>query len=167
VPTSPQRAYLLQISEKQAMYVSYRIGLKVYWIRKAISLHPAETLISDGKMLVRARCGNRVAKLPLDAGSPLEPPQQDFDQPYAAMIAVPTASPVLTTSPSNLPTPNTKRKKWWVLPLLAAPLAGRDPDSSSHQPLAVTPEPGMTLLLASGLEQCIGASDNSAGKASH
>jgi hypothetical protein len=146
-----QRAHLLQVSEKQAMYVSYRVGQKIYWTRRTVSLHPGETLISDGKMVVRARCGNRVAKAPLDAGSPLEPPQEDFDQPYGAMIAVPTALPVLATSPSSLPAPITKKKKkWWVLPLFAAPLGGLDPASSSHQPLAVTPEPGMTLLLLSG-----------------
>lgn len=146
-----QRAHLLQVSDKQAMYASYRIGQKIYWTRKRVSLHPGETLISDGNIVVRTRCGNRVAEKPLDAGSPLEPPQEDFDQPYAAMIAVPTTSPVLTTSPSSLPAPITKKKKYWVLPLFAAPLVGLDPGSSSPQPLAVTPEPGTTLLLVSGL----------------
>ena len=146
-----QRAHLLQVSNKQAMYASYRIGQKVYWTRKRVSLHSGETLISDGTIVVRTRCGNRVAEKPLDAGSPLEPPHEDFDQPYAAMIAVPTTSPVLTTSPGSLPAPITKKKKYWVLPLFAAPVAGLDPGSSSPQPLAVTPEPGTTLLLVSGL----------------
>jgi hypothetical protein len=45
-----------------------------------------------------------------------------------------------------------KSKKWWVLPLFAAPFAALPgSDHSSSAPLAVTPEPGMTLLLASGL----------------
>jgi hypothetical protein len=149
-----QHARLLQVSQKQAMYVSYRIGQKVYWTRKKIALHPGETLISDGRMTVRARCGNRVASAPLDPGSPLEPPEADFNQPYAAMIAVPNASPALTASPATLPATVAKKRKWWFLPLFAAPLGGlADPGGSSltHDPLAVTPEPGTTLLLVSGM----------------
>jgi hypothetical protein len=42
-----RRAHLVQLSEKQAMYVSYRIGDKVYWTRRKVSLHPGETLITN------------------------------------------------------------------------------------------------------------------------
>src|SRR5271167_74906 len=59
-----QLAHAVQVSNRQAMYVSYRIGNKVYWTRKKIWLHPGETLITDGKIVARARCGNRVAKAP-------------------------------------------------------------------------------------------------------
>ena len=66
-----RRAHLVQVSEKQAMYVSYRIGDRVYWTRRKVTLHPGETLITDGTIVARARCGNRVAQVPLDTGSPL------------------------------------------------------------------------------------------------
>lgn len=150
-----QHARLMQVSQKESMYVSYRIGQKVYWTRKKVAIRPGETLISDGRMTVRARCGNRVAATPLNSGSPLEPPAEDFDRPYEAMITAPeTAAPVLTAAPSSLPGPTAAKRKWWLLPLFAAPLAALgDPGSrsSAHDPLAVTPEPGSMLLLVSGM----------------
>jgi hypothetical protein len=151
-----QDARLIQVGQKQSMFVSYRIGQKVYWTRRKLPLHPGETLVTDGNITARTRCGNRVAKAPLDTGSPLEPPEEAFNQPYAALIAAPTIDPskadpgLAPLAPSSVVT---KSKKWWVLPLLAAPFAGL-PDSGhspSESPLAVTPEPGMSLLLISGL----------------
>ncbi len=55
-----QHAHLVEVSGKQSMYVAYRKGDKVYWTRKKIALHPGEKLISDGKIMARTRCGNRV-----------------------------------------------------------------------------------------------------------
>lgn len=150
-----QHARLVQVAQKESMFVSYRIGQKVYWTRKKLPLHPGETLVTDGNITARTRCGNRVAKVPLDTGSPLEPPEEAFNQPYAAMIAAPDPDPA-RADPGPAPMLPTsvaqKSKKWWVLPLFAAPFAALPgSDHSSSAPLAVTPEPGMTLLLASGL----------------
>lgn len=151
-----QRAHLTQVAQNESMFVSYRIGQKVYWTRRKIALHRGETLVTDGNITVRTRCGNRVAKVPGDTGSPLEPPEDAFNQPYTAMIAAPDPDPA-KADPG--PTPllpasvAKKSRKWWLLPLFAAPV-GMLPDSghsSSESPLAVTPEPGMSLLLFSGL----------------
>ena len=150
-----QKAHLVTVAQKESMYVSYRIGKKVYWTRKKIALHSGETLISDGSMTVRTRCGNRVAATPLDTGSPLEPPEEAFNQPYAALIAAPEIVPS-KADPGPIPSLPTsiasKSRRWWVLPLFAAPFAALPhSDSASGAPLAVTPEPGLSLLLASGL----------------
>jgi hypothetical protein len=150
-----QRAHLVQVSQKQSLFVSYRIGQKVYWTRKKLPLHPGETLVTDGNITARTRCGNRVAKVPGDSGSPLEPPEEAFNQPYAALIAAPTIDP-MNADPGPaplLPSSVAKNsKKWWVLPLFAAPFAALPhSDHASDTPLAVTPEPGMSLLLISGL----------------
>lgn len=151
-----QRARLIQVAQNESMFVSYRIGQKVYWTRRKLPLHSGETLVTDGNITARTRCGNRVAKTPLDTGSPLEPPEEAFNQPYAVLIAAPTTDPS-KADPGLAPlTPSSvvsKSRKWWVLPLFAAPFAAL-PDSShssSETPLAVTPEPGMSLLLISGL----------------
>jgi exosortase/archaeosortase family protein len=45
-------AHLVPVSEKQLIYVAFRKGDKVYWTRKKVALHPGETLISDGKIVV-------------------------------------------------------------------------------------------------------------------
>ncbi len=150
-----QRAHLVQVGQNESMFVSYRIGQKVYWTRKKIALHRGETLVTDGNISVRTRCGNRVAAVPADTGSPLEPPEEAFNQPYGAMIAAPVPDPA-RADPGPAPLlPSSvvkKSRKWWLLPLFAAPV-GMLPDSghSGSDPLAVTPEPGMSLLLFSGL----------------
>jgi hypothetical protein len=144
------RARLVQASEKEAMYVSYRIGDRVYWTRRKVSLHAGETLITDGKIMARARCGNRVAMLPLDTGSPLEPSTDELEQPIVLRDSLPTL-PALTavnTAPTKLPAAVVPPAKggWWFIP---PPIYV--PTGSSGGPLAVTPEPGSILLISTGL----------------
>lgn len=145
-----QRARLVQVSEKQAMYVSYRIGDRVYWTRRKVSLHPGETLITDGTIVARTRCGNRVAPAPLDTGSPLEPSADEIEQPFILRDPVPLPPALATQNsvPDKLPPAVTAAKKggWWFIP---PPVYV--PSGSSGGPLAVTPEPGSLLLISSGL----------------
>jgi hypothetical protein len=159
-----QNARLVTVAEKQSLYVAYRKGDKVYWTRKKIALHPGETLISDGKIVARTRCGNRVSVAPLGPQGIIDPLESDFDQPlfsnemvtnaaepkpeaYAAVI--PSAQPEV----GNALQPKNHRKSFAPL-LFLPPLAGLAAGSSSpssHTPLAVAPEPGTMLLLSSGL----------------
>jgi hypothetical protein len=157
-----QHAQLITVSEKQSLYVAYRQGNEIYWTRKKIALHPGETLISDGKIVARTRCGNRVAVAPLGPPAPMEPVASDLDQPlfsnemvtnsvdpqpeaYAALI--PGAQPTI----GNALQPASSHKG--LLPLFFLPLVGipGGGGSSPHPPLAVAPEPGTMLLLSSGL----------------
>jgi hypothetical protein len=146
-----QRARVVQVSEKQAMYVSYRIGDRVYWTRRKVSLHPGETLITDGTIVARTRCGNRVAPVPMDTGSPLEPSTDEFEEPIILRDPIPSP-PVLATVnsvPDNAApavVPAKKGSGWWFIP---PPVY--IPSGSSGGPLAVTPEPGSLLLISSGL----------------
>ncbi len=78
-----------------AAYVSYRIGNKVYWMRHPISLKKGETVITDGKITARSRCGNRVEEVPQQATSSSEPPAAKFEEPMhpgtgTAFVAPPT-----------------------------------------------------------------------------
>jgi hypothetical protein len=148
-----QRAHLVQLSEKQVMYVSYRIGDRVYWTRKKVTLLPGEKLITDGTIVARARCGNRVATVPMDTGSPLEPSLDEFEQPFILRDPDPTPPVLVTQSsePAKLP-PSVvpaKGSGWWFIPPLVYVPSGSS--GSSGGPLAVTPEPGSLLLISSGL----------------
>ena len=125
--------------------------------RSKILLHPGETLISDGKIVARTRCGNRVALAPLGPHALVEPLESDFDQPLFANDMVtkevdPQADPYMTSLPTpdvaNSLQPTHKRKM--LVPLFAVPFFGL-PGATSHTPLAVTPEPGTMLLLSTGL----------------
>ena len=158
-----QRAHLVKVSESQAMHVAYRLGDKVYWTRKKVALHPGETLISDGKIVARTRCGNRIAMAPLGPHAIVEPMESDFNQPlfsndmvtreaepqpapYGAVI--PSAQPV---EANNLqPVKGGRKFPFFILPVFGLPGLGGG-GGSSHTPLAAAPEPGTMLLFSSGL----------------
>jgi hypothetical protein len=150
-----QRAHLVRLSQKQAMYVSYRVGDRVYWTRRKVTLPLGETLITDGTIVARTRCGNRVAAVPLDAGSPLEPSPDELEQPFSPRDPDPIP-PVLSAvnsapvqpPPAVIPTA-AKGSGWWFIPPLVYVPSGSS--GSSGGPLAVTPEPGSLLMISSGL----------------
>ncbi len=150
-----RRARLVQLAAEQAMYVSYRIGDRVYWTRRKVKLHQGETLITDGKIVARTRCGNRVASVPLDTGSPLEPSPDELEGTIPLRDPVPTPPALATANSAPEPSPPavtpaaSKKGGWWFIPpLIYVPSSG---SSSSGEPLAVTPEPGSLLLISSGL----------------
>lgn len=74
-------ARVVRLVLARTAYVSYRIGNKIYWTRRRITLKKGETILTDGKMTARARCGNRVEEMPQQATSSSEPPAEKFDQP--------------------------------------------------------------------------------------
>lgn len=146
-----EQAHLVRLSEKQSMYVSYRIGDKVYWTRRKVSLYPGETLISDGNIQARTRCGNRVALAPLNGGSPLEPTLAELEAPPIPFD--PGLSPPPLPSPAmpkllEAAVPRQKASPFWFIPPIYVPPGS---SRSSPVPLAVTPEPGSLILISSGL----------------
>jgi hypothetical protein len=149
-----QTAHLVQVSAKKLMHVAYRMGDKVYWTRKKVELHPGEMLISDGKIVARTRCGNRVAMAALGPPAFVEPLEADFNQPlFSNDMVTQEVDPKPETYAAVLPDDAktllpAKRKK--IAPFFILPVFGL-PGGSSHTPLAVAPEPGTMLLLSSGL----------------
>jgi len=149
-----RHAHLVKVSAEQAMYVSYRIGDRIYWTRRKVSLHVGETLITDGTIMARTRCGNRVARVPLDTGSPLEPPPDELEGTIPLRDTVPTPPTVATANPAPeklSPAVNSPKKHggWWFIPPPIYVPTGSS--GASGGPLAVTPEPGSILLVSSGL----------------
>jgi hypothetical protein len=74
-------ARIVRLLLTRTAYVSYRIGDKVYFTRHRVTLKQGETLITDGKITARTRCGNRVEEAPQQTTSTLEPPAAAFDEP--------------------------------------------------------------------------------------
>jgi len=89
-------ARVVRLVLAQTVYVSYRIGNKVYWTRHRISLRKGETVITDGKITARTRCGNRVEEMPQQATSSSEPPAAKFEEPI---------QPAVGTAVTSLPVP--------------------------------------------------------------
>jgi PEP-CTERM motif-containing protein len=78
------RAKVVELDQPRLVYLSYRIGNKVFWTKKQVHLRKGEKLISDGIMSARTRCANQVSTLPKKAISALEPPAEAFEDPYGA-----------------------------------------------------------------------------------
>ena len=68
------------------VYVSYRIGNKVFWTRNKLALRKGEAMLSDGRNMARARCGNRISVLPVRPNAPAEPSSSELDGPEFAPI---------------------------------------------------------------------------------
>jgi len=58
------RARSVIVDAPRAVYVSYRKGDDVYWTANKVTLQTGETLLSDGRSEMRARCANRISDLP-------------------------------------------------------------------------------------------------------
>ena len=76
-----QHARVVRLLLARAAYVSYRIGNQVYYTKHRVMLKKGENIITDGKIIVRSRCGNRVEEMPQQLNSALEPPAVNFDEP--------------------------------------------------------------------------------------
>lgn len=60
-------------------YVSYRVGDRVFWTRKPVLIPAGETLLTDGEIEIRARCGNGVSDIAREPVSDVEPLAAELD----------------------------------------------------------------------------------------
>src|SRR5271157_2697786 len=88
-----EHAQVVRLTLARTVYVSYRIGNRIYWTRRRVKLRKGEKLITDGRMTARSRCANRVEETPQQAASPVEPPVQKFDEPVRASEGTALQSP--------------------------------------------------------------------------
>ena len=89
-------ARIVMLRQDLRAYVSYRIGGDIYWSKKQITLHKNETVITDGNIVARTRCGNRVSEtfqLPISTREP-SPEALDVPQiPETASLSIDYAEP--------------------------------------------------------------------------
>lgn len=168
------RATLATLEHSRLAYVSYRLRDRVFWTRHAVRLPAGELVLTDGREIVRARCGNRISALPgevaadepdpvlLDTPVESDPPAAD---PVAAVAAMP-GIPVLLLSPpavvdfddSDLSGAGTGQ------PVVQAQRTddpvSQGPEPSEGSPVIITPrgprvrsvpEPSSLLLVTAGL----------------
>jgi hypothetical protein len=67
------KAHATTVTTPRAVHVSYRKGDQVFWTAKKVMLAEGETLLSDGRSELRARCANRISdtpQLPVEAHAP-------------------------------------------------------------------------------------------------
>lgn len=75
------KARALVVTEPRAVHVSYRKGDKVFWTAHKVMLEPGETLLSDGRKEMRARCANRISDVPQYPVEAHRPAMEELDRP--------------------------------------------------------------------------------------
>jgi hypothetical protein len=62
-------------------YVSYRVSDQIFWTAKPVTIKAGEPVLCDGRNFIRARCGNRISKHPMQPTRQNEPSEEEFDTP--------------------------------------------------------------------------------------
>jgi hypothetical protein len=152
------KARIVRLDNNRAVYVSYRLGDRVYWTKKALKLFKGERLISDGVHQARARCGNRLSYTPAQPVSPLEPTPTAMAAPLPPTLFAVNQPPVLPSTPLPPPpgsSPPGTPPGGGIIPPPIVPIGGGG--SHPKTPPVVTPEPGTSALLAIGLVTLLAA----------
>jgi hypothetical protein len=92
------------LPEARDAYVSYRIGDRIFWTKRPVSLPAGEPILTDGVAEIRERCGNRISYEPQLPISDEEPDSVEFD---ALAPAAPRDLPAragIASSPTSVPT---------------------------------------------------------------
>lgn len=168
---------VVRLDRGELMYVSYRIGSKVFWTKHPLFVPAGEALLTDGKSVARTRCGNRLSLTPASPISPNQPSPEamdvapKLDQPIIAMhhpelaLALPPAALFPTPSAPRAPEPLVNEGTIGGLPSpippMVFPIVGADgPGSPIVPPVpppVATPEPSTMMLLLAGFGVIFGA----------
>jgi hypothetical protein len=72
-----EKTRVVTLETDRVCYVSYRIGDKLFWTRRPVTLNKGEKLLTDGVHYARTRCGNRISDTPpAQAASVLTEPEE-------------------------------------------------------------------------------------------
>jgi hypothetical protein len=145
------KASIVKSEETQFVHVSYRIRNNVFWTAKSVKIPKGETMITDGNISARTRCGNLTSVLPQEPISQEEPPVETFEMPIIAGAEPPpldlarVPEPELEMRPDLPFTPYIATQPPRILPYYYRPIF------SMHTPGVDVPEPGTISLTIAGI----------------
>ena len=84
------RTRVVRLASARRAYVSYRMGNRVYWTRRQLTIPAGEQVLTDGQHMARTRCGNQLSETPGET-SPIEPAAVALDLPLAPLRRLPTS----------------------------------------------------------------------------
>jgi len=150
-----EKAHVVRQDADRPMYVSYRLGDRVFWTTKALVIHKGEKLISDGAHEARTRCGNRLSATPVAPVSSEQPPADVLAAPEAPILFAGNYSPSpgfpLIPPVGGTPGSSGSPPGGGIIPPPVYPIVGGVPTSPRSTPPVNVPEPGSGVLLATGL----------------
>lgn len=83
-----EKTHAVTLQSDKVCYVSYRVGDKLYWTKRPLTLRTGETLLSDGVHYARTRCGNRLSDIaPAQTAAITEPDHRAFEAPAPVQMA--------------------------------------------------------------------------------
>jgi len=80
------RLHTVELKDERRAYVSFRVGGSVFWTRRPVGLIKGETLLTDGELYARARCGNRISSIPQEPTAAKEPTPALLDVPEVSSV---------------------------------------------------------------------------------
>jgi hypothetical protein len=157
-------ARVVQLREARAVFVSYRMGSRIFWTKNRLKLPAGETVVTDGEHMARTRCGNRLSDVPIGPVLASEPLPEAMEIPAdggllaapESLSELPLAVPPTTTivvppqAPGSIYIP--------IIPPLfpgsgtpSSPgIPSGPPPPPPPPPPISTPEPSSVLMLAAG-----------------
>jgi hypothetical protein len=150
-----------RVAVSRAVYVSFRSGPRVAWTSRRVTMHPGETILTDGQNQARTRCGNRIKEVAPAEISKEEPPPEVFDTPLPSRTIPiePLVGYELLAAEGGLPPLETQDIVLPAVPLLVMPPPScrcrmPQPPIIPVIPFSSTPEvpePGTLLLVSPAL----------------
>ena len=123
----------VRLDKQLLAHVSYRKGDKIYWTSRKLNIPKGELVLTDGKSILRARCGNRLASGVF--GLEVEPtPDFRIEELLESSI------PELASIPpgQNVASPRTR-------------VLSSQSEVEDESEIAATPEPSAWVLYISGI----------------
>jgi hypothetical protein len=87
-------AHVVSLDKDLHAYVSYRIDQEIFWTKRPVTIHKGETLITDGNVEARSRCGNRVSATPQLPLSSQEPTPEALETPQISEVLSAPEAPI-------------------------------------------------------------------------
>jgi len=106
-------------------YVSYRVGDKVFWTARQVTIKAGEAVLCDGKNFIRARCGNRISEHPMGPIRQDEPSAEELD----TAVTTDSGSPI---RPASLTT-------MFIFPVLDLTVLTEQPSEQATSPIGIGP----------------------------
>jgi hypothetical protein len=155
------KAHVIRLDRDEAVYVSYRLGDRIYWTSRRLALRKGEAVLTDGEHEARTRCGNRISDAPESPVSLRQPEPAAFESPVPDLARtdlpylVPPANDSTPETAELLPPDTPLATGWFFIPPIV-PVWGTSrkpttPVTPAGPPPVRTPEPASLLLLMSGI----------------